>query len=244
MRLLSGKAWRRMQGTDLKLNIDLDSYTRLVLVCILLTKLFISLMNILVKKIPMVHLKGYYIAFLKKRNIFQYSSLWHKTMHIVISYYRHGCHKKIKTISLWNNVKHYVKVILLLKDHPLDAKISIDVVSSTRHSRIMWGCSPSFCSNTQQRIQWVPQKITCIGVTTRVLLKIMSFLLNQNAQHKADAPTRILYISFLLIPFSHLVNICAMFTGCVILKGTCTILHIILVIWQSKKRCSMVSSRL
>jgi hypothetical protein len=83
-----------MQGTDLKLNIDLDSYTRLVLVCILLTKLFISLMNILVKKIPMVHLKGYYIAFLKKRNIFQYSSLSHKTMHIVISYYRHGCHKK------------------------------------------------------------------------------------------------------------------------------------------------------
>jgi hypothetical protein len=75
MRLLSGKARRRMQGTDLKLNIDLDSYTRLVLVCILLTKLFISLMNILVKKIPMVHLKGYYIAFLKKRNIFQYSSL-------------------------------------------------------------------------------------------------------------------------------------------------------------------------
>jgi hypothetical protein len=36
----------------------------------------------------------------------------------------------------------------------------------------------------------------------------MSFLLNQIAQHKAEAPTKILYISFLLIPFSqHMKNV-------------------------------------
>jgi hypothetical protein len=76
-------------------------------------------------------------------------------------------------------------------------------VSSTQHPLIMWGHSSSLCSNTQKRIQWVPQKITCIGVTARVLLKNMSFILNQIDQHKAYAPTRILYINFLLIPFSH-----------------------------------------
>jgi hypothetical protein len=41
----------------------------------------------------------------------------------------------------------------------------------------------------------------------------MSFLLNQIAQHKVDAPTKILYISFLIISVSHPGNICAMFTG-------------------------------
>jgi hypothetical protein len=157
-------------------------------------------------------------------------------MHIVVSYYKHGRHKKNKKVDLWNNVKHYVKEILLLKDHPLDAKIFIDVVSSTRHPRIMWGRSSSFCSNAQKQIQGDPRKITCIGVTARVLLKTISFLLNKIAQHKADAPTRISYISFLLTPFSHPVNICAMFIGGVILKETCTILHIILAIWQSKKK--------
>jgi hypothetical protein len=58
----------------------------------------------------------------------------------------------------------------------------------------------------------------CIRVIARVFLKTMSFLLNQIARHKADTPTRILYISFLLIPFSHPVNICSMFIGGVILK--------------------------
>ena len=72
----------------------------------------------------------------------------------------------------------------------------------------------------------------------------MSFLLNQIVQHKADAPTKILYISSLLIPFNHPLNIWKMLIDGKILKETCTILQIILAIWQSKKRCWMVSSRL
>jgi hypothetical protein len=56
-------------------------------------------------------------------------------MYIVVSYYKHERHKKNKKVGLWDNVKHYVKAILLLKDHTLDEKIFIDVVSSTRHPK-------------------------------------------------------------------------------------------------------------
>ena len=149
-----------------------------------------------------------------------------------------------KEFQSQTQVQNHRKAILLLKDHPIEAKISIDVVSSTRQPTRMWGRSSSFCSNAQKRIQWVPRKITCRGVTARKLLKTMSFLLNQIVQHKADAPTKILYISSLLIPFNHPLNIWKMLTGGEILKETCTILQIILAIWQSKKRCWMVSSRL
>jgi hypothetical protein len=64
---------------------------------------------------------------------------------------------------------------MLLKDHLLDAKIFIDVVSSTRHPRTMWGRSSS----------------SRIEVIAHVLLKSISFLLNQITQYKADAPTKI-----------------------------------------------------
>jgi len=72
----------------------------------------------------------------------------------------------------------------------------------------------------------------------------MSFLLNQIAQQTAEAPTKILYISFLLSPINHPLNIWRIFMGGVILKETCTILQIILANWQSKKRCWIVSSKL
>ena len=148
-----------------------------------------------------------------------------------------------KEFQSQTQVQNHRKAILLLKDHPIEAKISIDVVSSTRQPTRKWGRSSS-CSNAQKRIQWVPQKITCRGVTARKLLKTISFLLNQIVQHKADAPTKIMYISSLLIPFNHPLNIWKMLRGGEILKETCTILQIILAIWQSKKRCWMVSSRL
>jgi hypothetical protein len=57
----------------------------------------------------------------------------HKITHIPISYYKHERDKKKKKFGLWNNVTHHVKAILLLKDHILDEKIFIYVVSSTRH---------------------------------------------------------------------------------------------------------------
>ena len=72
----------------------------------------------------------------------------------------------------------------------------------------------------------------------------MSFLLNQIAQQTTEAPTKILYISFLLSPINHPLNIWRIFMGGVILKETCTILQIILANWQSKKRCWIVSSKL
>jgi hypothetical protein len=86
-------------------------------------------------------------------------------MHIVVFYYNHGPHKIEQEGRSLDNVKHHVKAILLLKDHPVYAKISIDTVSSTRHPGIMCGRSSPFGSNAQKRIQRVPRKINCIGVT-------------------------------------------------------------------------------
>jgi hypothetical protein len=54
-------------------------------------------------------------------------------MNIVVSYYKHQRPQTNRKVGLWNKVKHHVKVILLLKGHPLDAKIFVDVVSNTRH---------------------------------------------------------------------------------------------------------------
>jgi hypothetical protein len=58
-------------------------------------------------------------------------------IHITISYYKHVHPKTNRNVGLCNNVAHYVKGIMLLKDHLLDAKIFINVVSSTRHPRTM-----------------------------------------------------------------------------------------------------------
>jgi len=112
-----------------------------------------------------------------------------------------------KEFQSQTQVQNHRKAILLLKDHPIEAKISIDVVSSTRQPTRMWGRSSSFCSNAQKWIYWVSWKITCRGVTARKLLKTMSFLLNQIDQQTAEAPTKILYISFLLSPINHPLNI-------------------------------------
>jgi hypothetical protein len=54
-------------------------------------------------------------------------------MHIVAFYYKHIRLKNNIKKGLWMNVKHHIKAILLLKVHLLDAKNSIDVVSSTWH---------------------------------------------------------------------------------------------------------------
>ena len=86
-----------------------------------------------------------------------------------------------KEIRSQKQVQNHRKAILLLKDHPFEAKISIDVVSSRQQPIRTWGRSSSFYSNAQKRIQWVPRKITCRGVTARKLLETISFLLNQIA---------------------------------------------------------------
>jgi hypothetical protein len=140
-----------------------------------------------------------------ERNIFLYYNLYIKLFLITNA---NPTNEENKNIGLPNKLRIIWKQFLL-KDHPLEVKISIDVVSSTRHPRTMWGYSSSFCSNTRKQIQWVPKKMTCIEVTTRVLLKTMSFILNQITHHKADTTTKILYISFLLIHLYMISNIVA-----------------------------------
>jgi len=62
-----------------------------------------------------------------------------------------------------------------MKGHPFDTKISMAEHSNARHPSNTSGVSSSFCSNTQNRIQYVPLNSTYRDEETRTQLKVMSF---------------------------------------------------------------------
>jgi hypothetical protein len=125
-------------------------------------------------------------------------------MYIVASYYKHVCKKS----DLSNNGIHHVKTILLLKNHLLDVKISIKMVKHTTPPDNV-GSFVLFLQQRPKTDRMGPSEDNLHRSNNSSVLKIMSFLLNQIAQHKADTPIRILYMSFLIIypPKKYMLNV-------------------------------------
>jgi len=86
--------------------------------------------------------------------------------------------------------------ILLLNFHPNLLRISITVISKRRQFFFRAFSSSSLESSDQHFVWYVPLKVTCKKELGLVFLNPTSFLLNQIALQRADAPIRIWFRNF------------------------------------------------
>ena len=102
--------------------------------------------------------------------------------------------------------------------------------------------SYGLCRIDQVRSHRVHTWITCIGDETHLLLKITSFLVSHNAQHKAAAPTRICAENCLSIPLNQLPNMLRALRGGYKFEATRTMAQTAQANLHSKNKCLIDSS--
>jgi hypothetical protein len=96
---------------------------------------------------------------------------------------------------------------LLVWRQPAWHKISWATIRSRMQPETMASRCPSGESRAQSWTQWETIWRTCKKLKDDFLLKIMSFLILQIDQHKADTPIRKKALDCLFIPFNQLPNI-------------------------------------
>ena len=143
---------------------------------------------------------------------------------------------------------NYWKVIIDIYDeslnklrHPKWDKRPLATNSKSVAPLCIVSCSSCNSIKDQEWSQLEHVKITWKGLDIFLLLKTTSLRHYQIDQHKALAPNKIIFFVDLGTPLSQLPTIFLAFWGGGILKAKKTQRHIHCVIWQSKKRCCMVS---